>query len=55
MMSVKVQKDFFNQTISQTSTKNQNISIYQELVLIRFEEVIKSSLPICPSFVQHSY
>ena len=50
-MSVKVQKDFFNQTISQTSTKNQNISIYQELVFMRFEEVIKSSLPIFSNYI----
>jgi len=46
MMKIEPQKDLFNQILSQKSTKDERISIYQELVFMRFEEVIKSSLPI---------
>ena len=45
MMKIELQKDLFNQILSQKATKDKRISIYQELVFMRFEEVIKSSFP----------
>ena len=45
-MTAKTQKDFFNTILSSNKNDNKNVEIYQELVYIRFEDVIKSSLPI---------
>ena len=51
MQTPKTQKDFFHTVTSQDIIPNDAIQIYQELIFLRFEDVIKSSLPIYTSSI----
>ncbi|VAY87883.1 hypothetical protein MNB_ARC-1_562 [hydrothermal vent metagenome] len=53
MITFEIQKNFFNTVISQQNIDNKAIGIYQELIYLRFEDVIKSSFPIFVSVISN--
>jgi len=51
MQTLKTQKDFFCTITAPKFIPNDSIEIYQDLIFLRFEDVIKSSLPIFSSLI----
>ena len=54
MMPYNLQKEFCNIIKDSTTSDNKNIAIYQELVFMRFDELLKSSLPLYCSIQEQS-
>ena len=51
MTTLKTQKDFFLQVTSKEFISNDAVEIYQDLIYLRFDDVIKSSFPIFYSLI----
>ena len=52
MTTLNTQKDFFSTVTSKEFIDNDRVEIYQDLIFLRFEDVIKSSFPLFTAKIQ---